>query len=211
MGSYNPLFRKLGDGYTYYKEYSQDAGGSDPYGEPTIIEVMADDQTFGGTDPTGAEIAVERETYEDVISQEVAPIQKLVIGERATFKITVVAGRLENLTMAAGRAIADIADIDSANLPDSNSGKGIIIGGELTLQNVAIVHKVCNSVSPNLSEYFYAPNCTAAENFGFKFEKNRVRYVELTYDVYPALQDDFIVASSCGSRHGLFQVIYEYA
>lgn len=210
MAKYNLLFRKLGDGYSFFRFYTPDPGGADPYGEPTLVEVMADDQSFGGTDPTGAEIAIERELLDDEVSQETGPIQRLVIGESATFKIVIPAGRIENLAILAGKTPTDVATVNASDLPGSFDGSGILIGGEIELDFFALVHEVCNSVSPNLKEYLYAPNCQSAEGFGWGFKKNEVRKGELTINIFPARQDAFEAAGACAARHALFQVIYEY-
>lgn len=209
MGTYNSDFQRLGDGYTYYKEYTPTTV-SNPYGEPTIIEVMADDQTFGGTDPSGAEIAVEKEEFNVEISQEKAAVKRLIVGESATFKITIMASRLENLAIAAGRSTGDITNIGQAALPGGNSGKGLLIGGITEMAFFALVHEVCNSVSPNLKDWIYMPRCQASPSMAWTFAKNALRQVEFTANILPAKQDAFLISEACSTNHALFQVIYEY-
>lgn len=211
MASYNTLFRKVGDGYTYYVKYTPNDGGSTPYGEKTLVEVIAGDESFGGTGTNGAAIAIDREILNDEISQEVAPIQKLVIGESAQLKITIPAGRLENIAMAAGGVASDITDVAAGSMPDSNAAKAMLVGGITTLEFFSLAHQVCNSVSPNLKDYIYAPRCQAAEGFGWSFVAKEVRALELTIDINAAKQDAFAVSLECSSRHALFQVLYEYA
>jgi len=207
MGSYELTNRKIGDGYTYYKVYTPDTGAGDPYGEPTLIETKADDQTFGGTNVNGAELGIEREILEDEISQELSAIQRLIIGEKGSFKMTINTGRLDNVALAVGKnPTDDISDVDAGNLPGSNPGKSVLIGGNAALEFLSLVHEVQNSVSPNLKEWAYMPRCQSAEGFTFGFKRNVIREAELNFTIYPALQDNFLV----GSKHALIQLIYEY-
>lgn len=205
------LNRKIGDGFTYYKFYTPNPAASSPYGEPTLPEVVADNQTFGGTDPTGFEVSVERELIDDEVSQEIGILQRLVIGEKGMFKLTVEAGKLANLAIVDGQQPSAITNLTSGSIGGSNSGRALLVGGRTTLDFFGIVHKVCNSVSPNLKEYIYAPRCQADPNYTFGFKKNEVRKVEFNINVYPAAQDAFLGSAACQSRHGLFQIVFEYA
>ena len=206
MGSYSTYNRKIGDGYTYYKEYTPNPGGDSPYGEPLLPAIITDDNTFGGTNPSGAELTVEREILDDEISQELAPIQRLVIGESASFKITANAGRMKNLAIASGRAESDIAAISDSLLPRDIPGESLYVGGTIGLDFVALAHEIVNSVSPNLREWLYMPRCQAGEGFGFGFKKNEIRELEMVFNILPALQTLFLIAQG---RHALFQIIFE--
>ena len=204
------LFRKIGDGYTYYKFYTPTPLGTTPYGEPTMAAIIADNQTFGGTDVSGLEVAITREVIEDKISQEIAAIQKLITGESATLKITIEAGKLDNLAIASGGKPGDITNVVAGSTPRAvYAAKSYLVGGDATLEFFAILHEVCNSVSPNLKEYIYAPNCQTSEGFGWSFKQAEIRKLELSINVLPARQDGFLITGGC-SRHALMQVLFEY-
>ena len=209
MATYDVSTRKLGDGYTYYDEYSHDDSTPETYGEPTLNTVVAADDSFGGTDPTGSEFAVEREFFEDEISQELSPVARLIIGEKATYKIMVSAGNLTTLAVSLGIPVSAIASVTAADLPDVYAGNSLMIGGRTLLQTVALVLEVCNSYSPNLSDYLYMPNCTAGSNATIKYVKNEVRKVEVSFSLQPSKQDAFLSSSACSVNHGLAKIIFE--
>ena len=207
---YSTLNRKLGDGYTYYKFYTPNPDGATPYGEETLPAIIADNQTFGGTDPSGAEISIEREVLDDEVSQEVGIIQKLIVGESGMLKLTVEAGKLNNLAIASGQRPSAVTNVTQGSIGGSNPGRSLLIGGQITLDFFGLVHRVCNSVSPNLKEYLYAPRCQADPSLCWGYKKNEIRKLELTVNIFPALQDGFVASAACDNRHALVQVVFEY-
>jgi len=203
---YDKSTRKLGDGYTFYKTYADTAEGTN---EPTVIETMADDVTFGGTDPAGSEFSVEREVFDDDISQELSRIDTLIIGEKATFKITYSAGDIEKLALGMGLEISDIENIGSGLMPGDYAARAVMIGGRTNLATLALVLKVCNAFSPLLNDYLFMPRCQANPSAAMKFVRNEIRKMESTFDILPSKAATFVGDTTCESMHGLAKFMYE--
>ncbi len=204
--SYSLANRKIGDGYTWYLSFTH-TGSTTPYGEKTMSEIIAGAKTFGGSDPSGLEINLERDIFEDEIAQELAPVQTVIMGEKATAKLTINAGGLDNLTIMGGRPLTDQDETLAAAMPGSNDADHIMVGGNLSVQSFGICHKVSNSYDTDYYDWFYAPYCSADPTFAFKYSRDDIRKMEATINIHPAKQDGFLDAST--SRHGLFQVLFE--
>lgn len=197
--TYSISTRKLGDGYCYYKEFSGDS-------EATADAVISDDTTFGGTDPVGSEFAIERELFEDVISQEPAPIARTVVSEKGTFKVTMSVGHRENLAISLGLSTSDVGSYDvGGNIAAAHE---VLIGGEVNLQKFSLVLKVANSFSPSLYDYLYLPNTQVDPSATIKWVRDEIRKAEVTFNALASTQAALVAS---GGRHALGAFYYEKA
>lgn len=220
--SHETEYMKIGDGYSMFQMHGTRAADALHFHEDGEVLMHATDaatpevdiadtmrdmftnwtsddrpnaDTFGGTKTEGTRLALTRDIYENEISQEVAAIEKLIIGEAAEITLGLKELPLHRLAIFTGNLPSDVSNTEPTNWAgegDVVSLRELLVGGLSTLPFFSWCLRIQNSrksVSGNtLYDWYYAPRCQADPNMEIAFVKNDIVNIEGKIHVLPSKQ-----------------------
>jgi len=155
---------------------------------------LPDMDTFGGTDVAGTKLAVERTMYENEISQEISPIETMIVGEKAIIEATLKELSLTRLALLLGQLPSDVANVAAGPwvAGDVVSIDQLLVGGITTLPyfswGLRIQQNRAALAGNTLYDWYYAPRCQVDPNNEITFVKNDIVKMTGKIHVYPSKQ-----------------------
>jgi len=211
--AYDASTRKWGSGYTKWLAHS---GNTAPYYGERDLATMLSAATDLGATTEGAEFTVEPELVEDVIAQELFPIQIGVAGAKAIFKCTMSVGDAQKLAIAAGYST-------TGSTTTTGTAAYTVTMGVLKPVWLTLLHIVTNPHDASLKDYLYIPRAQVNPKITIKTDPKGMRVAEVEFLCAPSQQDgstgtptseDLRIKDASGNPTGMGApalAIYEHA